>query len=117
MMTVLLVIHLMVTLVMIGLILLQRSEGGGLGIGGGGGGLGSFATPRATANVLTRATMVCFALFVILSLIMAIMAGQRGGSTLIDRLAEPVATTAAEPSTAPSETSGTAVTPQVPLAK
>ncbi|HRC27330.1 MAG TPA: preprotein translocase subunit SecG, partial [Alphaproteobacteria bacterium] len=54
--TVLLVIHMILALAIIGLVLIQRSEGGGLGIGGGGGGLGNFATPRATANALTRAT-------------------------------------------------------------
>ena len=89
MMQVLLVIHLIVTVVMIGLILLQRSEGGGLGIGGGSGGLGAFAGPRATANMLTKATMTCFALFVGLSLLIGILAGgahaQKG---LIDQLAE-----------------------------
>ncbi len=86
---VLLVIHLIVTIVMIGLILLQRSEGGGLGIGGGNGGLGGFAGPRATANVLSRATMTCFALFVALSLILAIMAGSSSKTGLIDQLATP----------------------------
>jgi preprotein translocase subunit SecG len=86
---VLLVIHLVVTVVMIGLILLQRSEGGGLGVGGGNGGLGGFAGPRATANALSRATMVCFALFVGLSLILAIMAGSNSKTGLIDQLAVP----------------------------
>ncbi len=57
---VLLVIHLLVALAMIGAVLLQRSEGGGLGMGGGGGGggMGGFLTGRGTANLLTRATAV-----------------------------------------------------------
>lgn len=109
-MNVLLVIHMIVTLVMIGLILLQRSEGGGLGVGGGNGGLGSFATPRATANALSRATIICFGLFVTLSLILAIMAGhqsQRG--SILDRLSEAPApvtapATAGEAKTAPMDT-------------
>lgn len=88
---VLLVIHLIVTVVMIGLILLQRSEGGGLGVGGGNGGLGGFAGPRATANALSRATMTCFALFVVLSLILAIIAGSGSKTGLIDQLATPAA--------------------------
>lgn len=88
---VLLVIHLIVTIVMIGLILLQRSEGGGLGIGGGNGGLGGFAGPRATANALSRATMTCFALFVALSLILAIIAGSSSKTGLIDQLGTPAA--------------------------
>ena len=103
---VLLVIHLLVTLVMIGLILLQRSEGGGLGIGGGSGGMGGLASPRSTANILTKATTVCFALFVGLSLILAIMAGHRTSSSgLIDKLdAAPAAVVApAQPADATAE--------------
>ena len=49
---VIIVIHLMLVLALIGVVLLQRSEGGGLGIGSTGG----FMTSRGTANVLTRAT-------------------------------------------------------------
>jgi len=52
MITVIIVIHLMVVLAMIGVVLLQKSEGGGLGIGSTGG----FLTNRGTANVLTRTT-------------------------------------------------------------
>lgn len=57
-----LVIHLMLALAIVGLVLLQRSEGGGLGIGGGGG-MGGLATPQATANALTKATAFCAACF------------------------------------------------------
>ena len=52
MQTVIVVIHLMVVVAMIGFVLLQKSEGGGLGIGSGGG----FLSSRGTANVLTRTT-------------------------------------------------------------
>src|SRR5918911_41154 len=51
--TVLLVIHLMIAAALVGVVLLQRSEGGALGIGGGGGGV---MTGRGAANLLTRAT-------------------------------------------------------------
>ncbi|WP_029005164.1 preprotein translocase subunit SecG [Azorhizobium doebereinerae] len=74
MQTVLIVIHLMVVLALIGVVLIQRSEGGGLGIGGGGGG-GGFFTARGTANVLTRATAVLAGLFFITSLSLTILAG------------------------------------------
>ena len=50
--TVVIVIHLMLVVAMIGVIMLQKSEGGGLGIGSSGG----FMTSRGTANVLTRTT-------------------------------------------------------------
>ena len=76
MQTVLIVIHLMVVLALIGVVLIQRSEGGGLGIGGGGGGSGGgFFTARGTANVLTRATAILALIFFITSLSLTIVAG------------------------------------------
>ncbi len=75
---VILVIHLILTVSLIGLILLQRSEGGGLGIGGGGGGMGSFASAQSTANALTKATTFVAAGFFATSLILAILASHRG---------------------------------------
>ena len=71
---VLLVIHVLVALVLIGVVLLQRSEGGGLGMGGGG--MGGLMTVRGTANMLTRATAVLAAAFMVTSLLLAIMASQ-----------------------------------------
>lgn len=68
---VIIVIHLMLVLALIGVVLLQRSEGGGLGIGSSGG----FMTSRGTANVLTRATAILAALFFATSLILSILAG------------------------------------------
>lgn len=92
MIQVLLVIHLVVTVAMIGLILLQRSEGGGLGVGGGSGGMGSFASPRSAATMMSRATITCFALFVGLSLVLAILSGGHGQKAgLIEQLNAPVA--------------------------
>jgi preprotein translocase subunit SecG len=69
--TVIIVIHLMLVLAMIGVIMLQKSEGGGLGIGSAGG----FMTSRGTANVLTRATAILAAGFFITSLVLSIIAG------------------------------------------
>jgi len=68
---VVIVIHLMLVLALIGVVLLQRSEGGGLGIGSTGG----FMTSRGTANVLTRATAVLAGLFFVTSLMLSILAG------------------------------------------
>src|SRR5262249_50201650 len=65
------VIHLMLVLALIGVVLLQRSEGGGLGIGSTGG----FMTSRGTANVLTRATAILAGLFFVTSLLLSILAG------------------------------------------
>ncbi len=72
---VIIVIHLILAIALVGTILLQRSEGGGLGMGGGGGGMGGFMTGRAAANLLTRATAVLAALFMLTSLTLAILAG------------------------------------------
>jgi len=54
-------------------VLLQRSEGGGLGIGGGGG--GGFMTARGTANLMTRTTTILAIGFFTTTIILAIMAG------------------------------------------
>jgi len=91
---VILVIHLLLAVSLIGLILLQRSEGGGLGIGGGGG-MGSLATAGQTANALTRATAICAACFFATSIILAILAGTHHKSgSMLDSLDAPAAAVA-----------------------
>lgn len=81
--TVLIVVHLMVVLALVGVVLLQRSEGGGLGIGGGSG----FMTARGAANALTRATAILAAAFFVTSLALSILA--RYGEKPIDILDRP----------------------------
>ncbi len=86
---VLLVIHLMLAIAMIGVVLLQRSEGGGLGIGGGGGGggMGGFLTGRGTANLLTRATAVLAGCFMLTSIALTILASGSGERrSIVDEL-------------------------------
>lgn len=78
--TVLIVVHLMVVLALVGVVLMQRSEGGGLGIGGGSG----FMTARGAANALTRATAILAAVFFATSLLLSIIA--RYGEKPIDIL-------------------------------
>ncbi len=78
--TVLIVVHLMIVLALVGVVLVQRSEGGGLGIGGGSG----FMTARGAANALTRATAILAAAFFITSLGLSILA--RYGSKPTDIL-------------------------------
>jgi preprotein translocase subunit SecG len=68
---VIVVIHLMVVAAMIGVVLLQKSEGGGLGIGSTGG----FLSSRGTSNVLTRTTAILAAVFFTTSLVLSILAG------------------------------------------
>jgi preprotein translocase subunit SecG len=80
MIKVVLVIHLIIAAAMIGIVLMQKSEGGALGIGGGGGS-GGFLTGRGTANLLTRVTAGLACLFFVTSLTLTIMAGgDRTGS-------------------------------------
>ncbi|MEZ5828197.1 MAG: preprotein translocase subunit SecG [Hyphomicrobiales bacterium] len=82
--TVLLLIHVMVAIALVGVVLLQRSEGGALGIGGGGGAGGGFMTGRSAGNALTKTTAILAACFFATSLILSILAGHNrsGGSIL-----------------------------------
>ena len=85
MQTVLIVIHIFVVLALIGVVLLQKSEGGALGMGGGSG----FMTSRGSGNVLTKTTAILAGIFFATSLLLSIVAGlgrqgsifQGGGST------------------------------------
>lgn len=89
---VVLIIHLLLALGIIGLVLLQRSEGGGLGIGGGSGGLGGLASAGQTANALTRATTICAIAFFCTSLTLAVLAGNNSRSgSLLENLDNPPA--------------------------
>ena len=122
--TVLLIIHLFVTLALIGVVLIQRSEGGGLGIGSSQG-MGSFMGGRGTANLLTRTTAILATVFMALSLVLALMnrgTMGAGGHSILDFGPPPAAAPApagapqaghapaAPPPTAPAKPAG----PQVP---
>ena len=80
--TVLLIIHIMIALALIGVVLLQRSEGGALGIGGGGG--GGFMTGRGAANFLTRVTAGLAAAFFLTSLVLSLIASQPTQRSILD---------------------------------
>jgi len=113
MQTVLLVIHLLIALALVGVVLLQRSEGGALGIGGGGGGgggFGSMMSARGTANLLTRTTAILAACFMTTSILLAILSGNHGDrGSIVDNIE---ATEPADP-TAPTKPEE----PAVPLAQ
>ena len=75
MQNVLIVIHLIIVVALVGVVLLQRSEGGGLGMGsGGGGGVGGFMTGRGQANALTRATAILATIFFLTSIALTVLA-------------------------------------------
>ena len=79
--TILLTIHILIAVALVGVVLLQRNEGGGLGIGGPSG--GGFMTARGTANLLTRATAILAACFFATSIGLAILAGAGSKPTSI----------------------------------
>lgn len=112
MQTVIIVIHLMVVLALVGVVLLQRSEGGGLGIGGGSG----FMTARGAANALTRTTAILAALFFVTSLGLSIIA--RYGERPIDILERVPATSGQQEQGGGvlNQLGGSQTQPQVPAA-
>jgi len=83
---VLIVIHIMVAIALVGVVLVQRSEGGGLGIGSSGG-MGSFMTARGTTNLLTRTTAILATAFMVVSILLAILAGAgRENRSIVDQM-------------------------------
>jgi preprotein translocase subunit SecG len=77
---VVLVVHLLIALALIGLILLQRSEGGALGIGGSGAGGGNIFSARGVGSGLTRATAILAVAFFATSIALTLMATRSGPS-------------------------------------
>ena len=107
--TVLLVLHFFVALALIGVVLLQRSEGGGLGIGSSQG-MGAFMTGRGTANLLTRTTAILGTVFFGLSLTLAILnKGTSVQHSILDAPAPTPATSSAPAAPAPAAPSGPVV--------
>lgn len=109
--TVVLVIHLFLAVALVGVVLLQRSEGGALGMGGGGqgGGFGGILSGRGAGNALTRATAFLAAGFFVTSITLALLAtSARKPGSFFD---QPASTTAPAPApaSAPVDT-----TPQAP---
>lgn len=111
--TVIIVIHLLIVLALVGVVLMQRSEGGGLGIGGGSG----FMTARGAANALTRTTAVLAAAFFATSLMLSLIAryGERP-IDILDRVPTPGANQPAPPSGGGilDQLGGSGVQPQQP---
>ncbi len=115
--TVLLIIHLFVTLALIGVVLIQRSEGGGLGIGSSQG-MGGFMSGRGTANLLTRTTAILGTVFFLLSLSLALL--NRGtvgvGRSLLDNPPPVGGASSNAPAAAPGTAPEVPATPAAPKA-
>ena len=98
--TVLLIIQLIISLILTGLILVQRSEGGALGIGGGGG--GGLMSGRSATNSISRMTWILGTMFIINCLALSVVFNMENQNTsLIDD------TNAVAPLTAPVDSSDT----------
>jgi preprotein translocase subunit SecG len=118
MFTFLLILQILIAAALVGVILMQRSEGGGLGVGGSSSG---FMTARGAADFLTRSTAILGALFVMLSIAMAAYAGATGRARTVDTsLANsagpvlPVSQTPAQPLNQAAPT-GNQTEPAIPL--
>ena len=104
----LLIVQALVAISLISVFLMQRSEGGGLGVGGSSSG---FMTARGAADFLTRSTSVLGGTFIVLSIVMAGIAGVTRETPKIDTSLANVATSIenqAAPATAPSDTANQA---------
>ncbi len=98
--TVLLIIQLIISLILTGLILVQRSEGGALGIGGGGG--GGLMSGRSATNSISRMTWILGTIFIINCLALSVVFNMKNQNTsLIDD------TNAVAPLTAPVDSPDT----------
>lgn len=91
--TFILVVHTLIAIALCAVILMQRSEGGGLGIGGGGTG-GGLMTARGAADLLTRATTILAAMFVATSITLAVLAA---GSNKVRKIDTSLAAPATKP--------------------
>ena len=117
MLIILFVIHVLIALALIGVVLLQKSEGGALGMGGGGG-MSGFMTGRSAANVLTRTTAILALLFFICSLaLVKLSAPSQGPASIIDQ-GPPAGTPLIPPATSATPAAPAAPPgPSAPLAK
>jgi preprotein translocase subunit SecG len=79
------IVHVFIALALIGVVMLQKSEGGALGMGGGGG-MSGFMTGRSTANLLTRTTAVLAVLFFGTSIALVMLSNaSRAPSSIVDQ--------------------------------
>jgi preprotein translocase subunit SecG len=124
MFTFLLIVQALIAAALVGTILMQRSEGGGLGVGGSSSG---FMTARGAADFLTRSTAILGGVFIVLSIVMAAIAGVSRTPAKIDTslanqvapaapLAQPAAP-ATDPNAAPAPAPTNQSGPAVPLAQ
>jgi preprotein translocase subunit SecG len=123
-MIVVLVVHILIAAFLVGIILIQKNEGGlgGLGGGGGSGGMGGLLAGRTQANLLTRTTALLAAAFFVTSVTLAVFSSHGGHDVLVPDAGAPTSTTTPVPlpgitggTTLPGATNGTSpVVPALP---
>lgn len=119
---VILTVHLILAVMLAGVVLLQRSEGGGLGMGGGGGAGGGVMSGRQAANVLTRVTWILGVAIFATSIALTILAArQANNSSIMDQFGGQAPTEAPATGlpglpayTPPPSTAGNPLTPPSP---
>lgn len=113
----LLAVHILIAIALVGVVLLQKSEGGALGMGGGG--MSGFMTGRSTANLLTRATAILAAAFMTTSVLLVVINNrQHAPRSILEQSAPavpevPAAPAVPQPQTPPTEPAQ----PSAPLAR
>jgi len=118
MIVLLFVIHVAIAAALIGVILLQKSEGGALGMGGGG--MSGFMTGRSTANLLTRTTGFLAIAFFATSVLLVVLSNRTGGTarSLLDQGPAPATQEAPVAPAAPTPAvPAKPAEPSAPLAK
>ena len=115
------VVHVMIALALIGVVMLQKSEGGALGMGGGG--MSGFMTGRSTANLLTRTTAILAAAFFATSILLVVLSNsvraprsiiEEGGPLPAAPLIPGAPVAPAAPGTGPAAPGAAPATPAAP---
>src|SRR2546430_9243395 len=104
MIVLLFVVHVLIAIALVGVVLLQKSEGGALGMGGGG--MSGFMTGRSTANLLPRATAILATAFMTTSVLLVVLHNrERGPRSILEQgaPAAPAVPAAPQPPAAPAE--------------
>jgi preprotein translocase subunit SecG len=98
------VVQAIVAAALVGIVLIQRSEGGGLGVGGGSGNPGGLMSARGAADFLTRTTKWLAIVFVVLAIVMAAVAVKSTSGNTVDTSLKrtPVPAAGAQPQPAPA---------------
>ena len=95
------VVHVLIALALVGVVMLQKSEGGALGMGGGG--MSGFMTGRSTSNLLTRTTAILAALFFATSILLVVLGHPtRAPKSILDQGPPPLPASGAPPPASPA---------------